>query len=101
MIDLENELYAMLFKYQYKFNTPAVRAKIKREADDICQKFVDKSALYAFENIIDETNNTPTVIDNSFGILETRIEIVKAMQIIVNVINVLPTGGIAGSTGFN
>ncbi len=101
LIDLENELYAMLFKYQYKFNTPAVRAKIKREADDICQKFVDKSALYAFENIIDETNNTPTVIDNSFGILETRIEIVKAMQIIVNVINVLPTGGIAGSTGFN
>lgn len=100
LIDLENELYAMLLKYQWKFNTPAVRAKIKREADAICQKYVDRSALYAFENIIDETNNTPTIIDNQFGLLETYIEPVKAMGTIVNVINVMATGALGTSTGF-
>ncbi len=101
LIDLENELYAMLFKYQWKFNTAAVRAKIKREADDICQKYVDKSALYAFTNVIDESNNTPQIIDNQFGLLETYIEPVKAMGTIVNVINVMATGALGTSTGFN
>jgi len=100
LIDLENELYAMLLKYQWKFNTPAIRAKIKREADEICQRYVDRSALFAYNNVIDETNNTPTLIDNQFGLLETYIEPVKSMGIIVNVINVMTTGGIAGSTGF-
>jgi hypothetical protein len=100
LIDLENELYAMLLKYQWKFNTSAIRAKIKREADEICQRFVDRSALYAFENIIDESNNTPTLIDNQFGLLETKIEIVKAMGIIVNVINVMATGALGASSGF-
>lgn len=100
LIDLENELYAMLLKYQWKFNTSAIRAKIKREADEICQRYVDRSALYAYENIIDESNNTPTLIDNQFGLLETKIEIVKAMGIIVNIINVMATGALGSSTGF-
>lgn len=101
LIDLENELYAMLLKYQWKFNTPAVRAKIKREADAICQRYVDRSAIYAFENIIDDTNNTPIIIDNQFGLLETYIEPVKAMGTIVNVINIMPTGALGTSTGFS
>lgn len=101
LIDLENELYAMLLKYQWKFNTPAIRAKIKREADEICQRYVDRSALYAYNNVIDETNNTPTLIDNQFGLLETYIEPVKAMAIIVNVINVMATGALGSSTGFS
>lgn len=101
LIDLENELYAALLKYQWKFNTPAVRAKIKREADTICQKYVDRSALFAFKNVIDDSNNTPTLIDNQFGLLETYIEPVKAMGTIVNVINVMATGAIGASTGFS
>ncbi len=100
LIDLENELYAMLLKYQWKFNTPAIRAKIKREADEICQRYVDRSALYAYNNVIDDTNNTPTLIDNQFGLLETYIEPVKAMGTIVNVINVMATGALGASTGF-
>lgn len=101
LIDLENDLYAMLLKYQWKFNTPQIRSKIKREADDICQRYVDRSGLTAFENIIDETNNTPILIDNQIGLLETKVEIVKGLAIIVNQINILATGALAGSTGFS
>jgi hypothetical protein len=100
LIDLENELFAMLLKYRWKFNTPQIRAKIKREADEICQSYLDRGGLYAFQNVIDETNNTPTLIDNQFGLLETFIEPVKSMGIIVNVINVQATGDIGNSTGF-
>ena len=101
LIDLENELYAMLLKYRWKFNTAQIRAKIKREADEICQSYVDRSGLYAFENVIDETNNTPQLIDNQFGLLETYIEPVKSMGIIVNIINVQATGDLGTSTGFS
>ena len=100
LIDLENDLYAMLLKYQWKFNTVTIRAKIKREADSICQSYVDRSALYAYKNVIDETNNTPTLIDNQFGLLETYIEIVKGLAIIVNQINVMNTGEIGNASGF-
>jgi hypothetical protein len=100
LIDLENDLYAMLLKYQWKFNTAANRAKIKREADEICQKYVDRSGLYAYRNVIDETNNTPELIDNQFGLLETYVEITKAMGVIVNKINVMATGALGNSTGF-
>jgi hypothetical protein len=100
LIDLENQLYAMLLKYQWQFNTPAVRAKIKREADTICQSYVDRSALTAYSNVVDETNNTPTVIDNQFGILDTYVVLVKGLATIVNTINVLATGALGTSTGF-
>lgn len=101
LIDLENELYAMLFKYQYKFNIPAVRAKIKREADDICQKYLDRSAITAFTNVIDDTNNTADLIDNQFGLLNTYITPVRAMATIVNVIGIQSNGAVGTSTGFN
>lgn len=100
LIDLENEMYAMLMKYQWKFNTVPIRAKIKREADNICQKYVDRNALYAYRNVIDETNNTNELIDNQFGLLQTYVEIVKGMGIIVNQINVMATGALGTSTGF-
>ena len=99
LIELENELFAMLKKYEQKFNTSDVRAKIKRQADDICQKFKDRDALYDFLNVIDTTNNTAELIDNAFGLLDTFVEPVKAMGRIVNTINVLATGGIK-SSGF-
>lgn len=100
LIDMENEMYSMLFKYQYQFNLPEVRARIKREADDICQKYYDRGGITYYENVIDESNNTADLIDNQFGLLETTIVPVSAMAKIVNIFNVTTNGALAGSTGF-
>ena len=99
LIELENELYDMLLPYQYKFNTPEIRAKIKRDADNICVRFLNRSALYNFNNICDSSNNDSEVIDNQFGILTTEVEIVKGMLVLINQINVVGTDRLA-STGF-
>ena len=99
LIELENELRNMLLNFQWKFNTPEIRAEIKLRADAICQRFVDRKGLFDFRNIIDETNNTPIIIDNQIGVLDTFVEPVKGMGVIVNNINVLRTGAIA-SGGF-
>ena len=95
LIELENQMYQMLLTYQWRFNTPAVRAEIKANADDICTKFVNQNGLTAFQNIMDTTNNTPAIINAQMGILSTYVEIVNGLSVIVNNITILPTGTIA------
>lgn len=99
LIELENALYDLLLRYQWRFNTPEIRAEIKYKADKICKDFRDRDALYNFKNIIDESNNTNYIIDLQMGVLDTYIEIIKGMGIIVNNITILKKGDIE-SSGF-
>jgi hypothetical protein len=99
LIELENALYDMLLRYQWKFNTPEIRAEIKFRADSICKNFQNRNALYNFKNIMDETNNTNYIIDLQMGVLDTYVEVIKGMGIIVNNITILKKGDIE-SGGF-
>lgn len=95
LIELERELSTMLLDYQWKFNTPDVRAEIKLRADVICETFVSKNGIYNYFNKMDDENNTNELIDNQIGVLDTYIEITKGMSIIVNNITILRTGAIS------
>jgi len=99
LIELENSLYDMLLRYQWRFNTPEIRAEIKYRADKICKDLQDLDALYSFKNVIDETNNTNYIIDLQMGVLDTFVEIIKGMGMIVNNITILRKGDIE-SGGF-
>lgn len=99
LIELERELATMLLDYQWRFNTPDVRAEIKLRADVICETFVNKNGIYDYFNKMDEENNTGEIIDNQIGVLDTYIEVIRGMSIIVNNITILKTGAIA-SGGF-
>ena len=99
LIELENQMYDMLLRYQWKFNTASIRAEIKYRADKICKNFLDLGGLYDFKNVMDESNNTPYIIDLQGGVLDTAIEIVKGFSWIVNNITIEKTGGIK-SSGF-
>jgi hypothetical protein len=94
LIELERELSRMLLDYQWKFNTPDVRAEIKLRADVICETYVSKNGLYNYFNKMDDENNTSEIIDNQIGVLDTYIEAIKGMGIIVNNITILRTGAI-------
>ena len=99
LIELENGMYDMLLKYQWSFNTPEIRAEIKYRADKICKDMLDNDAFYDFWNVCDETNNTDYVIDLQMGVLDTYVEIIKGMGIIVNNITIMKKGDIQ-SMGF-
>ena len=99
LIELERELSRMLLDFQWKFNTPDIRSEIKLRADVICETYVSKNGLYNYFNKMDEENNTSDVIDNQIGVLDTYIEPIRGMGIIVNNITILRTGAIA-SGGF-
>ena len=99
LIQLENQLYDMLLGFQWQFNTQDVRSEIKLRADTICQTFVNQNGLYNYFNKCDQENNTPNIIDNQMGVLNTYVEVVKAMGVIVNQLTILRTGAIS-SSGF-
>jgi hypothetical protein len=94
LIELERELADMLLEYQWKFNTPDVRSEIKLRADNICESYVTRNGLFNYFNKMDEENNTPEIIDNQIGVLDTYVEPIKGMGIIVNNITILRTGAI-------
>ena len=101
LIELERELSRMLLDYQWKFNTPDVRAEIKLRADVICETYVSKNGLYNYFNKMDDENNTAEIIDNQIGVLDTYVEPIKGMGIIVNNITILRTGAIAAGGFLN
>ena len=101
LIELERELSRMLLDYQWKFNTPDVRAEIKLRADVICETYVSKNGLYNYFNKMDDENNTPEIIDNQIGVLDTYVEPIKGMGIIVNNITILRTGAISAGGFIN
>ena len=94
LIELERELSRMLLDFQWKFNTPDIRAEIKLRADTICDTYVSKNGLYNYFNKMDDENNTPEIIDNQIGVLDTYVEPIKGMGVIVNNITILRTGAI-------
>lgn len=101
LIELERELSNMLLDFQWKFNTADVRSEIKLRADTICEKYVSKSGLYNYFNKMDEENNTSEIIDNQIGVLDTYVEPIKGMGIIVNNITILRTGAISAGGFIN
>jgi hypothetical protein len=101
LVELERELAAMLLDYQWKFNTPDVRAEIKLRADVICETYVNKNGLYNYFNKMDDENNTADIIDSQIGVLDTYVEPIKGMGIIVNNVTILRTGAIAAGGFIN
>jgi hypothetical protein len=95
LIELERELSRMLLDYQWRYNTPDIRAEIKLRADVICETYVSRNGLFNYFNKMDEENNTPDIIDNQIGVLDTYVEPIKGMGIIVNNITILRTGAIS------
>ena len=95
LIELEKELSRMLLDFQWKANTSDIRAEIKLRADVICETYVNKNGLYNYFNKMDDENNTSEIIDNQIGVLDTYVEPIKGMGIIVNNVTILRTGAIS------
>lgn len=99
LIELERELSEMLLDYQWRYNTPDVRAEIKLRADTICETYVSKNGIANYFNKMDDENNTTEIIENQIGVLDTYVEPIFGMGIIVNNITILRPGTIS-SGGF-
>lgn len=100
LIYIEDGLAAILQNYLFEFNTAQTRLEIKTLADSFMESVRTDQGIYDYRNIMDTTNNTTEVIDNNMGILDTYVEPVKGLEILVSRVTVLNTGDIeAGNFG--
>lgn len=95
LIHIQDGLANILKDYVFEFNTPQTRLEIKTLADAFLEGVKADSGVYDFKNVIDTTNNTNEVIDANIGILDTFVEPVKGLEIVVQRTTVLNTGEIA------
>jgi hypothetical protein len=79
----------------FEFNTAQTRLEIKTLADAFMEAIKKDGGVYDYRNIMDTTNNTNEVIDANMGILDTYVEPVKGLEILVSRVTVLNTGEIA------
>jgi len=97
VIYIQDGIEAILKNYLFEFNTAQTRLEIKTLADNFLGTVQDDDGVYDFRNIMDESNNTPEVIDQNIGIIDTYIEPVRGMEVLVQRTTILKTGAI--STG--
>ena len=97
VIYIQDGIEAILKNYLFEFNTAQTRLEIKTLADNFLATVQNDDGVFDYRNIMDETNNTPEVIDQNVGILDTYIEPVRGMEILVQRTTILRTGAI--STG--
>lgn len=95
LIYIQDGMAAILKDYVFEFNTPQTRLEIKTLADSFMESVKADSGVFDYKNVMDSTNNTNEVIDANIGILDTFVEPVKGLEIVVHRTTVLNTGEIA------
>lgn len=91
-IYIQDEIEKLLQSYQWEFNNAVVRQKIKDKADSICQNVMNNGGIQDYLNIMDESNNTPEIIDNEMSVLSTHIEPGRGMGKMVQELTLYRTG---------
>lgn len=95
LIYIQDGLAAILKNYVFEFNTAQTRLEIKTLADSFLESVKADYGVYDYKNVMDTTNNTNDVIDANMGIIDTYVEPVKGLEIVVHRTTVLNTGEIA------
>jgi hypothetical protein len=76
----------------FENNTAATRNRFLSIVNPYLESIQQRQGLYAFRVIMDETNNTPDVIDRNIMVGEIFLQPAKTAEFIVLDFNVLPTG---------
>ena len=97
VIYLQDEIGKVLQANQWEFNNPTTRQAIKAKADLICTAAKNNGGIQDFENVMDESNNTPEIIDNEMCVLSTSIEPGRGAGKMVHELTIYRTGGMRSS----
>lgn len=99
LISVETDVEEILSNYLFDFNEDSIRLEIKTLVENYLDGVRSGGGIYAYQVIMDASNNTPAIIDQNIGIIDVIIEPARGIQKFINRITVTRTGGIA-SGGF-
>jgi hypothetical protein len=93
-IYIQDNVEAILKKYNWEANTARNREEIKTLVDTFLSNMKQGDGLYDFKTVMDTTNNTNEIIDRNMGVIDIYVEIVRGLEILAQRLTVLKTGSI-------
>jgi hypothetical protein len=81
----------------FEQNTAQTRAKFLNTVNPYLESIQQRQGLYAFRVVMDESNNTPDVIDRNIMAGAIYLQPTKTAEFIVLDFNILPTGAAFGA----
>jgi hypothetical protein len=100
LITIEEGIEEILQNYLFEFNDATTRLEIRQIVNTYLDTVRNNGGIFDYSVIMDDTNNTPAIIDQNFGIIDVGIEPSRGIQKFINRITVLKTGTIS-SGGFS
>lgn len=93
-ICIQDNVEAILKKYNWESNTARNREEIKTLVDTFLSDMKHGDGLYDFKTVMDTTNNTAEIIDRNMGVIDIYVEVVRGLEILAQRLTVLKTGSI-------
>jgi len=100
LITIEEGIEEILQSYLFEFNDTSTRLEIRQIVNTYLDTVRNNEGIGNYEVIMDDTNNTPALIDQNFGILDIGVEPLHGLQKFINRVTILKTGTIS-SGGFS
>ena len=94
---LEIQIDEILQNYVFDFNNPVTRLNIINSVAPVLESVKDAGAIYKYELVMDDTNNTSDIIADGFGIVDIGLWVTGALTKIIARYTVNSEGGV--STG--
>ena len=92
LIELNNYISQIAQSLVFEQNTSNTRNEFLAQINPYLSTIQQQQGLYDFNVVMDDTNNTPTVIDNNQLVGQIYIQPTKTAEFILLEFNILPTG---------
>jgi phage tail sheath protein FI len=92
LIELNNYIGQVAQSLVFEQNTASTRNEFLAQVNPYLSTIQQQQGLYDFNVVMDDTNNTPTVIDNNQLVGQIYIQPTKTSEFILLEFNILPTG---------
>ena len=98
---LELQIDEILQNYVFDFNNAVTRLNIINSISPILETTKDAGAIYKYELVMDDTNNSASIIADGFGIVDIGLWVTGALtkivaQFTVNSEGAVSSGGFSG-----
>jgi hypothetical protein len=92
LISLKNYIGAVGRSLVFEQNTAATRNRFLNQVNPYLDNVVQKQGLFAYKVVMDESNNTPDVVDRNQLIGQIYIQPTKTAEFVILDFTILPTG---------
>jgi phage tail sheath protein FI len=92
LISLKSYISQVADNLVFEQNTAATRNQFLSQVNPYLSSVVQRQGLYAYKVVMDDTNNTPDVVDRNQLVGQIYIQPTKTAEFIILNFNILPTG---------